>query len=633
MYPIGRNPYPTTTTIIDTDGYHYCQPCLEAVNNVIFQLRSDTFISDIAETSEKELHEMLRNSSPEDLSSSDVPEDSPIHFQERVLNSPNILKDFHSTLQELFHNNFNIPKNVERELHEMFHISATRFDAQNFCMQLRSSTPDPLLSDLLLIDALRIKHLPERIIQQCLNLAKPLPDQKAIDALFHELPEVEDLDLDGMSTLETVRPSSVPKKRIKPAKAPEETPRRIALPIPKAPRVFGHKRKSPPEKLISPSPIKAPKVEITNEIWYENPKELQEIIQNCCTTYPESVTRQIKHLVSSTGNNFWYSVKTNAKEELVSVKVSITSTEYFSLAFDEDSFQKSKNHFAIELFEAVGEKLPGEKDHPLLSIRVCEFHGEIVSIKKGSELCGNEVIDLCRIFLPLFSKIPVFIFDAATTDDGFHLSAFYRLRNGVSFYEKKFECIVYDASILKPLHMAVKPEQSRVEYKQAMQRLTRTKIADVFSYCLQLKQASEIKKAHGWKAAGNMLIEKTNALFYKESPINIPAHFTPISTFSSSLHENVFPSCSDITMAEFSKVIMDLTRVTTSPAFSRSHQEIITLSQKVLKAFYNSVLLLKPDELLQEVQDPSALRFWQDINQVGYTQIFVIPPKASKSFP
>lgn len=148
--------------------------------------------------------------------------------------------------------------------------------------------------------------------------------------------------------------------------------------------------------------------------------EMLEMQQKLASSKPATFEERIQALESlfakdkaSFSSNFWMAVKPNPNpKQAVHVKLTLSKGPYFSKAIDESSLPISSEHYHIKAFESVGEGRKINTESPLLHLRVCKEHAEIVWLGKGEKLSGSDVIPLC-ILLRDHLNVDTFLYDDA----------------------------------------------------------------------------------------------------------------------------------------------------------------------------------------------------------------------------
>lgn len=360
-------------------------------------------------------------------------------------------------------------------------------------------------------------------------------------------------------------------------------------------------------------------------LWLDSLAEMQSRLNN---SRPESFEQRIQALEKlfrqedpSSPSTLWVTVKPNEDpKKAVHIKFTLSKGPYSSKAIDESALPHSEEHYHIKAFECVGNNDDEEEDEssPVLYIRACKEHAEIVWIGKGQKLSGNDVVPMCtllrdhlnvdtylyddaKIYLPQDPKKAgkdqhstkknpaVWLKTSAIGDE-----------EGLTWYQKKLDLEVAACHRWK---MTQEPQeadkkqakeayidQSPQKYKRALHNLRAFKVADLYKFYPIYKGAA--------KNLTN-LINNAYGVTFK----NKPGEKAKIAAASKNQH--TLQEVEALFTAKVKSVITPEDRYTAAKKQYELHK-----------------LLFSPVKLEKSMKANEA-NYWKDVREVSDTRVFV----------
>lgn len=180
--------------------------------------------------------------------------------------------------------------------------------------------------------------------------------------------------------------------------------------------------------------------------------------------------------------SFWL---TTAKK--VDIYITLTKGPYYSKIIDEKSFGKTKalsHHYLTVYPKGISGDVDDTGD-PLLQLRFCQKHGEIVWIGKGNEMTGNDLAVLyCRLESALLNGISMYLYDDSRIESMTLKPSV--IGEGNSWYERRFgfsiaKCknwTLYGEDKIEVIH-----SQTPRKYAEALENVQKVSLGDLHRIC------------------------------------------------------------------------------------------------------------------------------------------------------
>ena len=148
-----------------------------------------------------------------------------------------------------------------------------------------------------------------------------------------------------------------------------------------------------------------------------------------------------------------------------------------------------------------------------------------------------------------------------------------------------------------------------------------TSMAAISQYCMII---SEESSAHfqSWSKSVDLLIGRLRE--FKDDEQLHPRVKAAQAVFQVVKFPSVLEH-SEMTLQEFTKAIVDLTRIDSSKPLIKAQQAVLESALKVRFELHENVFMPKDYREVEKIRELEAKVFWQNLNTVANTRIFVIP--------
>jgi len=377
-----------------------------------------------------------------------------------------------------------------------------------------------------------------------------------------------------------------------------------------------------------------PSLIVADEIWYETAEELKAIIDKCCANPRIAVSQCINYILKTTKSSFWCTVKNTESGDPISLRFTIGNSPYFSDGIAEKTFEdQPQRHFAIHAYEDIASDYSEdqlyhvkEKQTPILSIRLGDLHGELVSVKAGKKTTGTELLKFVRTFESLYSKIPFYIYDGACVGD-MYLSALDLAKEG-SWYNRHLGAVISNKKGLIASKSGELRVQNRDLYHAARNTVRETPLADCFNYCQKAapylvdEKRTSLKELAAWAKRVDTLIAciDSNASKFQGEKLQ-----SIITQFKDAPREG-FIQQSKMTIKELIDVCVVISNPDVATLCGRQ-SKLLRYAHAIREDLHDIVCTPRPLANILAIPDPDTQSFLKAVCDFENTRIWVVLPK------